>query len=360
MQISTATGLFLCILCGCGGSSTSEGSENATTIIENNGKDSAFFDYSDTSSYTCVPLETKGGGLIGGYDKVLVNDSLICVVDRERSNSIIIFDRQGKFRAKISAQGRGPGEYTKIGDALLCNDNIIVYDRLSRRMLFYNIDGQHIKSIHSERYRGIPFVALEEDMYAFYMAGVHDYGDNAEVILTNAKGDLLHKKYIPRKTITDARGRFGLPNYFGQNSTGVYFIPVFEDVMYQLNEKGIEPVFDFGIKDYMLSFNDISDNKGPLELKEKYSYFSNFHITDSGTFVCEVWKGSDIIVSICGNIHSKKLVTWQGDTPPLGQYKDKFVTAVPPSFVAKYRPEVANNDDNNYVVIFYDFDRYVK
>ena len=357
LHITVATCLPLLILMGC---SDGVKSEYAKIILAYEGNDETFFDFADTSSYTCVPLETNEDCLIANYDKVLVNDSLICVVDQEKANTVYIFDRKGKFRSKISAQGRGPGEYAQLGSVVLHNGQIIVYDRMSRQMIFYNADGKCLKSIHSDRYRSMPFVALGDDQYASFMGGPHDYGDNAEVIVTDETGEHLYNRYIPRKKLTTEQGRFDNSNYFSQNNTGIYFIPTFEDVIYRLTDSGLESVFDFGFKKYMLSFRDITEDRGPLQLPEKYFSFRDFRITDNGTFVCCITKGTKVIVFLCGNIHSKKLITWSGDTYPSGLYKDEFVIALPPSYVANYFPDVENNDENNHVVLFFDFERYLQ
>ena len=355
LQITAVAYLPLFTLGGC---SDGVKSEYAKTIFANDGKGKWFLFSTDTPFRTCVQLETNENCLIANYDKVLVNDSLICVVDQEKANTVYIFDRNGKFRSKISAQGRGPGEYTQLGSVVLHDGQIIVYDRMSWQMIFYNADGKCMKSIHSDRYRSMPFVALGDDKYAFYMHGPHDYGDNAEVIVTDETGEHLYNKYIPRKKLTTEQGRFGNSSYFSQNSTGVYFIPMFEDVIYKLTDSGIEPVFDFGFKKYMWSFDSIPEDKWLIQLPEKYSYFFSFYITDSGTFVCNLAKGSDV-TRLCGNIHSKKLATWRGNIVS-GVYRDQYVTVVHPYYVNQYFPEIENNDENNYVLVFFDCEQYLQ
>lgn len=65
-----------------------------------------------------VRLETNDSVLVGRIDKVLIHDGKIYIGDFYASQSLFIFDMQGKAIRKISRKGRGPGEYIQLRDFL--------------------------------------------------------------------------------------------------------------------------------------------------------------------------------------------------------------------------------------------------
>ena len=148
--------------------------------------------------------------------------------------------------------------------------------------------------------------------------------DNAEVAVTDLNGKFT-EQYFKRPDLTDKQGRFAVPDYFTQNANGIFFIPVFEDKMYRLTEDSVQMVFDFQFKDFMYSFDEIGE-KPIIEHKRKYSYFDDFFMTDEGTFVCFICRGNLNLVNLCGNIYTGDLLTWEGDWPVEGVFKNYFIT----------------------------------
>ena len=307
------------LLCAC----HREVSEYAKVILEDAGTDWSLYVKGD-SSQVLIPLETTEEALIGEYDRILMTDSVICVLDYSKSRSIFIFDGEGHFKSKIMKIGRGPGEYTFPNEVALKRDTLVVYDRAVRKMLYYGLDGTFYKEVHFGVYRPETFVLKDSGHFVFYVGMPEVTEDNAEVAVTDLNGKFT-EQYFKRPGLTTEQGRFRLTDYFAKNANSIFFIPVFGDKMYQLTEDSVQMVFDFQFKDFMYSFDEIGE-KPIIEHKRKYSYFDDFFMTDEGTFVCSICRGNLNIVNLCGNIYTGKLMTWEGDWPVEGVFKNYFIT----------------------------------
>lgn len=318
----------------------------AKIIKENKGKDFPLRNPNDTTiQYIC--LETTPDALIGAYDKILMNDSILCVVDKSKTNTIYIYNHTGKFKSRIRTIGRGPGEYMFLEDANLKQDTILIFDRSLQKMLYYNLNGKFLKEKIFNSYHSIPFTILEDNHLAFYMATPAHSLENSEIIVTDSEGRTL-TQFIPRPDLKKEQGRFHIPHYFATNQKGNFFIPVFEDKIYQLTSAQTEIVFDFEFKNHMYAFSEIS--KAPLSHHtNKYLYFNDFHMTDDGTFICTNSINQQL-VALCGNIYSKILHTWQGDVNVIGTYGNYFITYTLPIWEPTLFPN-SNISDNAVIML---------
>lgn len=326
------------LLCAC----HREVSEYAKVILEDAGTDWSLYVKGD-SSQVLIPLETTEESLIGEYDRILMTDSVICVLDYSKSRSIFIFDGKGHFKSKIMKVGRGPGEYIFPDEVALKNDTVLVYDRAVRKMLYYGLDGTFYKEVHFGVYRPETFVLKDSGHFVFYVGMPEVTEDNAEVAVTDLNGKFT-EQYFKRPGLTNEQGRFRLPDYFAKNANGIFFIPVFGDKMYRLTEDSVQMVFDFQFKDFMYSFDEIGE-KPIIEHKRKYSYFDDFFMTDEGTFVCSICRGNLNIVSLCGSIYTGKLMTWRGDWPVEGVFKNYFITTT------EYKEDEQSDMGNNLALL---------
>ena len=102
-----------------------------------------------TRHYRIIPLETKAKCLVGSINKIVKRDSVFYILSNERK--IETFNHEGKHLSTLEKIGRGPDEYTYIGDfdvyskngqkeIWLCDMNCIkIYNAATM---------QHVKSIY--------------------------------------------------------------------------------------------------------------------------------------------------------------------------------------------------------------------
>jgi hypothetical protein len=106
-------------------------------------------DFTDMiDSVRFIRLETTDDCLIGKIQKVIFHDGLYYIQDTKAS-SVFVFDGTGKCKLQICKKGQGPGEYIHLKRLLLDygKKQLLIYDDALRKMIYYTLDGKHIKDI---------------------------------------------------------------------------------------------------------------------------------------------------------------------------------------------------------------------
>jgi len=94
-----------------------------------------------------IPLETTSESLIGAYTNIIVHNDRIFILDWIISESLFIFDLNGKFLKKLGQKGGGPEEFGQVSGFSISKENnyIILYDNWKRRMMYYDLNGDFLK-----------------------------------------------------------------------------------------------------------------------------------------------------------------------------------------------------------------------
>lgn len=95
-----------------------------------------------------IRLETTERCIVGQISKLFFLDRMVLAVD-SKAGKLLFFDNQGKYRHAIDKRGKGPGEYTRITCALYdsVRQQIMVFDGMMRKLIFYRPDGTLIREI---------------------------------------------------------------------------------------------------------------------------------------------------------------------------------------------------------------------
>jgi len=92
-----------------------------------------------------IPLETKENKLIGGVNKIVLQDDKIYVFDRSTTISASCYNLQGKLLFYINNLGLGPGEFMHPEDMLVVPDGgVLLYDLGKRSLIHFGSEGQYI------------------------------------------------------------------------------------------------------------------------------------------------------------------------------------------------------------------------
>mgnify|MGYP001076318059 FL=1 len=145
--------ILLAGLCfGCGTrQDTTQDTEGMTRLLLTKETEATPADF--IADYRYVPLGTTRQP-VGNIDQLLVTDDRIIVVDKERAQTVFIFDLNGNPCAEIYRPGRGPQEYNHIDHVTLTPGQkplLAVLDKMGSKVLFYGLDGKFI------RFSPIPF-----------------------------------------------------------------------------------------------------------------------------------------------------------------------------------------------------------
>jgi len=106
-----------------------------------------------------IPLETDPDCLIETISNVFVTDSFIFVSDYDR---LLLFDINGNYIRQIGTKGRGPGEYTSVGDFIIDNEQREIYILSSRMVLVYDFEGRFKRDFNLD-FPGRQFIMDEND-----------------------------------------------------------------------------------------------------------------------------------------------------------------------------------------------------
>ena len=118
------------------------------------------------SEVKLVKLEPTPGNLIGIISKVIYDNGRYYILDA-RTMEILCFDSDGRFSFKISALGKGPGEYNNVSDFSIdrINGKIVLLDAPMQRLLFFDLEGRFLdeRSVVNEQVMGFNRVVFLSD-----------------------------------------------------------------------------------------------------------------------------------------------------------------------------------------------------
>lgn len=121
-----------------------------------------------------VPLETDTACLLKGISQAYMTDSLIFVTDNSK---LLKFDINGKFIARIGNTGRGPGEYTRVMNFLIDDNNKEILVLSSRVVLVYDYKGVFKRDIKLD-FPGTQFILNEKNEMVFHPYNLPTAGDD--------------------------------------------------------------------------------------------------------------------------------------------------------------------------------------
>ena len=200
-----------------------------------------------------IQLETTDECLIGDIMKIYFIGDKLVIFDKDQTKSIYFYKQDGTFINKISRIGQGPGEYIAITDITIKdNEEIIIWDIKSKKLLIYNFDGTFINNIEFP-YWGRSIEYLGDDFLAMYC----DYSSNPlffegktspNLVIFNlktreAKHSLFFDKDINTQGITIISNNLSL--FRGQ----ALLLPTLSNSIYNISKEGEEERYylDFGM-----------------------------------------------------------------------------------------------------------------
>ena len=104
----------------------------------------------EIESIEYIPLELTDESLIANVLDACVSDEYIFIYST-RQESVLQFDRKGKFVRPIAKTGNGPGEVAQIISLTIDEENRLFCVNEYFSTLFYSFDGEFIKKITSLR-----------------------------------------------------------------------------------------------------------------------------------------------------------------------------------------------------------------
>lgn len=216
-----------------------------------------------------VRLENHPDGIIGKIGSIVPAKEYFLTAGYEQE--LYLFKNTGEFVRQIGGFGKGPGEYSEskkyfwIGDT----EEILIYDQQSRQMIFYNLDGRHLRSVELPNYYYFFKQISEREFLGFTTYLLPSTEESSQYSIINIDGSI---DYLPVPEYVDytkgIRGPF-LPDMV-RSDFGTLFKPAFSDTIYWLNDRSLE----------LFLHVDLGSNKMPEELlfdmRKYYSDLMNY------------------------------------------------------------------------------------
>lgn len=319
--------------------------KNGAQAIEQKYKyEEPLLNYADTSAYKIIELQTTAESVMGFYDKIIITDSYVYVLNSEQF-SVFIFDLGGKFINKINRRGDGPQEYLFLTDYCVYNDTIHVLDAQKQRVQKYNVNADYLGCDSLTGYKGMEFKRLNDAQYLFYVHSDGVTSDNSELLIVDKNGS--EQGFLPRDSQDIAPVKIKL----AQTQDGVYFIPALSDKLYLLKDNQCTQVFDYGIGDKMMP-HYMEASKVP---KGEYLYFFDLVACDNGVVM-----GSTALsfkpICVITNLKTGDIRTASG-LSLLGSYKNYVISAVP--YVKELAKGVTFDETQNAPIVLLNTDKII-
>lgn len=171
-----------------------------------------------------LKLETNHKNLIKGIDKIRFVDENIFILDR-KTNSVHVFDTNGRYKKKFFHYGSGPGEYINLTDFDVTRDNkyIFMLDMNQGKLVIYNMNDSLIKEIKLE-FKTHSFSYVQDNVLVFYQMNrqndLKKYQNN--LVLWDFEKEEFIKGFLP---ITNPNFLFGSWESLYVSEHDVYFCP---------------------------------------------------------------------------------------------------------------------------------------
>lgn len=328
---------------------------------------------------------------IGSFDKIVVEEDQIFIMDNTYTMSIFSLDFEGNFNFKVAAFGEGPEQYRELRD--------FTFDKEQKTLHVLDFGGRAIRkysSVNGEYLESTRFNALDEYIQAFekgngnyFMAHANNCGNSKDchnltfldVNLNFQKSFLTMDENLKRH---DYRGE----NHFFRNGDEIFYKEVFNDTIYQIDQ------FDNNLK--AAYFIDFGKAKIPDDIKyssknRKLDEIINYSIKNGKTWgIYDFHKAENSLFfnystpdlkSVYYDITTDKAVSFHkvySRNPfllltPKSSYKDFYINISEAEFIFKFTrpfygkdsielrkayPEIYNktlnlNRDDNNILTFY-------
>ncbi len=199
-----------------------------------------------------VKLESNDQSFIGSYDKILVDDDKIFIMDKKSTHSIVVFTLDGEYIYKISNYGEGPEEYLELRDFTVSpsSSTLDILDFGGRKILSYNKSTGELVSTTSID-RNTNFSAIEKTNTKYFVAHSNECGFLADCFnfsFYDEKLSLINSSLEVHDNFKDYDYK-GNAN-FSRNGDRLYFTEVFNDTIYEIesdnNTLRVAYAIDFG------------------------------------------------------------------------------------------------------------------
>lgn len=228
---------FVCLSC-----SVRDNGLQATYTID---LDSALQVLPEMTDVECIPLETNDASLIADIDKILYRNSIFYVFDKV-GKKILLFDKQGNFLKSIHKIGQGPGEYTEPCDMDIDDEgNIYLSDWATQSIIVYkNGDGSDYEVIRI----GEHFLDFAVVGNSIYLGLVYQEGEARQNLVVWSRKDEKISVVKENLLLEGNKLPYRAKHYIFRSGDKAFYYERFNPYIYQLEEYNIDSCINFSSK----------------------------------------------------------------------------------------------------------------
>lgn len=191
-----------------------------------------------------IPLETSEQSLVSGTDdvfmpiKIVVGENYYLI---KRFTTILKYQDNGSFQARIGTVGRGPGEFTVAHDIDINfkDHNIYLVSAWQKKFNVYSESGEFKRSFNMSLYAPIDFRFVDENILCYLENHMGNIKNSYTLLDTNG----LVIKSFPNRYPFKNHDAFGFPreNIFYRFNNRLFKKEVYSDTIYVYENMAFKP-----------------------------------------------------------------------------------------------------------------------
>ncbi len=236
-----------------------------------------------------IQLETTDKSLIGEISQMEYFDDKYFILDTDKTRSLFVFDKEGKFLWKISRQGKGPGEYLNLGNFSIDYESkrINLYVDVPSKIMIFDFNNNFIEEIPVPFYTS-SFASLKDNMYMFNNA----YRSNPtlkqenNLVVTDKNCDIKYSYFPYDSKKINSVSRLSNPFYAYKHQK--YYYDSLRGTVYSLNSQdtlSVRYAFDFGTHTFDMDEKIYAEREEVERYMKKQNIYTLFSVQESDDFL---------------------------------------------------------------------------
>ncbi|EON78517.1 hypothetical protein ADIS_0986 [Lunatimonas lonarensis] len=220
--------------------------------------------------------------LTSGLQEIHFYQNRIFTLDIFGCKCIQIFDKSGKYLARIKAYGEGPGEYLDFDAAAFVDGELVLLGVFPRKIMWFNLDGEFLRELSFRERLGPGVFSDHDQRYYLYTPTREPDGYFVKSFDKSLQDEMNYFPYDPERFYFEDSGR----DYFKKSQDHLYYGMTFWDTIYQVEDGHFIPklAFDFGKygqnPDDLKNMDDIMQRLDFLNNQTKMYFYSRYFLTE--------------------------------------------------------------------------------
>ena len=188
------------------------------------------------ADYKFISLEDTNSSLVGVPRKIVYKNNVIFVSD---GRCLFQFTTDGKHLRTLDRRGGGPHEYAGIWDFTVSDQEILIWDQNSRKIIRYSLENTYINSKSLDHFAAsIYFIDRDKILFSSSYQGDDEY----KFIVRNLETmDIIASFYPINKAYTTYRHIMNQDNFYVYKNT-LLFHEFMNNYIYEINNYEFKPV----------------------------------------------------------------------------------------------------------------------